>query len=544
MVISNRPEVAKAVAKHVSDSKTPLKTAIIAEDRGVSTRGGGTRTVKSLNKRLRKRDARAKRVGFLSKTSSMASSLFVTGVRPQQEYEEAIIGATPGHVQHMRRSALKCLRKAGTQPCATTTLRWRLDEQADPAVRIVKEQIRMWADLWEEARKDAKEENEIRQAWREGLKSIVLANKGWRTVTGPLEATICVLRSAGWHAVGPGYWPTPDKEACATLSGKSYETTAIAEAVAQTVEERLWEEAACHHLGKGLDKGPPDLDPTKKARKVLLKRGAWAEVAALDAAVCGGAWHHGRAGQKVLCHRCQEEDTAWHRYWGCPKLRDHDSDEVRKSEWLKSKFENELAWAECLWGRAIAPVSVGSFKRERDFSSEREEITSDNFYELAKKARSYGTDGSGGPAYVPRPMRRCASTVVQIHHDNLTGRIEEVAVKASDVAGKQTVPREELWASILAQQAGRMNENANSLTTLSDSSYVVKGAAKKDKDALKTGGNGDLWEEWEAGAKTSHTTCKVKAHAEDEVVLGQIGCMDYVHNALADAAADAYATHL
>ena len=88
------------------------------------------------------------------------------------------------------------------------------------------------------------------------------------------------------------------------------------------------------------------------------------------------------------------------------------------------------------------------------------------------------------------------------------------------------------------------NENANSLTTLSDSSYVVKGAAKKDKDALKTSGNGDLWEEWEAGAKTSHTTCKVKAHAEDEVVLGQIGCMDYVHNALADAAADAYATHL
>ena len=70
-------------------------------------------------------------------------------------------------------------------------------------------------------------------------------------------------------------------------------------------------------------------------------------------------------------------------------------------------------------------------------------------------------------------MRRCASTVVQIHHDNLTGRIEEVAVRASDVAGKQTVPREELWASILAQQAGRMNENANSLTTLSDSSYVM-----------------------------------------------------------------------
>ena len=123
MVISNRPEVAKADAKHVSDSKTPLKTAIIAEDLGVSTGGGGTRTVKSLNKRLRKRDARAKRVGFLSKTSSMASSLFVTGVRPQQEYEAAIIGATPGHVQHMRRSALKCLRKAGTQPCATTTLR-------------------------------------------------------------------------------------------------------------------------------------------------------------------------------------------------------------------------------------------------------------------------------------------------------------------------------------------------------------------------------------------------------------------------------------
>ena len=148
----------------------------------------------------------------------------------------------------------------------------------------------------------------------------------------------------------------------------------------------------------------------------------------MDAAVCGGAWHHGRAGQKILCHRCQEEDTAWHRYWGCPKLNGHDSEEVSKSDWLKSKFENELAWAECLWGRAIAPVSVGCFKQESEFSLERETIASDNFYELAKKATSYGTYGSGGPAYVQKMMQRCASAVVQIDNCSHTGRIEEVAI--------------------------------------------------------------------------------------------------------------------
>lgn len=54
------------------------------------------------------------------------------------------------------------------------------------------------------------------------------------------------------------------------LTDKRYDVEEISEVVATTVEERLWEKAANHHLGMGLEKGIPNFEPARRARQKLL----------------------------------------------------------------------------------------------------------------------------------------------------------------------------------------------------------------------------------------------------------------------------------
>ena len=110
------------------------------------------------------------------------------------------------------------------------------------------------------------------------------------------------------------------------------------------------------------------------------------------------------------------------------------------------------------------------------------------------------------------------------------------------MVGSQTVPRAELWAGIMAQDASKASEVAGTIETLSDSLYYVKGAADVSKSADVTERkNADLWEAWLDVQSPTHAVRKVKAHAEAEVLSGDITVRDYLQNALADAAADAYA---
>ena len=111
---------------------------------------------------------------------------------------------------------------------------------------------------------------------------------------GPLGATIATLHGLGWKPISPGLWRNPSETEEAILSYKCYEIEDIAQTVAETADEKAWKDAASHHLGGGLEKGPPSMCPAKAARKKLVKEQQWEQVAALDAVVCGGCMHHGR----------------------------------------------------------------------------------------------------------------------------------------------------------------------------------------------------------------------------------------------------------
>ena len=114
-------------------------------------------------------------------------------------------------------------------------------------------------------------------------------------------------------------WYNPQGDEQAVLSNKRYDIEEIAQSLAETIEDRLWEKASGHYLGKGLERGKPNLDPARRARKQLIREQKWKAVSALDAVVRGGCVHSGRYGFEIVCLRgCGQLDTTMHRYWGCP----------------------------------------------------------------------------------------------------------------------------------------------------------------------------------------------------------------------------------
>ena len=98
----------------------------------------------------------------------------------------------------------------------------------------------------------------------------------------------------------------------------------ITDCIRDIGREKAWRDAAEHYLGAGLDTGIPSLGPARRAPRRLLKEANWLEVKALDRAICGAAWHHGREGVMRKCKGCGAEAADWHRYWSCEKLRAHE----------------------------------------------------------------------------------------------------------------------------------------------------------------------------------------------------------------------------
>ncbi len=89
----------------------------------------------------------------------------------------------------------------------------------------------------------------------------------------------------------------------------------------------------------------------------------------------------------------------------------------------------------------------------RKYLDELTKLETDNFARLSAGPALTATDGSGGPASVPRATQRCGAGAAAIRAAEPPGepvQIEEVALAASEVPGAQTVPRAELLADIIA----------------------------------------------------------------------------------------------
>ena len=195
--------LAESVVRQVGGKAIPLKSARDAEDLGITTSVGVRRVCKPFNKRIDKGINRAKRAQVLVRTNASASKLYMTGARPQQEYDANVVGTSPNQMAKPCRTAAISVRKAGAQPCITSLIRWRIGKDADPLYRIPKSQILLWAELWNKARDDAAERGEISEAWNTSLQKIIFNKEGWRAANGPLGAIIATLHDAKRQPISP-----------------------------------------------------------------------------------------------------------------------------------------------------------------------------------------------------------------------------------------------------------------------------------------------------------------------------------------------------
>ena len=542
VINASSKDLACRAARALARAGQTVTAVTSAEDLGVSSGCGARRSVSSLAKRFIRGAVRSRRVQTLVRANHLASKLYLTGVRPQQQYGACISGAAPSQVREMRRAAIRSVKNAGTQPCTTTTLAWRLGNRRDPGVQVPLDQIKLWMRLW--GRANTTQRRDIRIAWSRALPRILLNGIHWERVSGPMQATIAVLSQIGWHPVQPNRWMDGGKDNLAELEWATFANTAITEAVAEELERLAWRDAASHFLGAGLETGTPNLDPARAARKWLLKNSMFKEVKALDVIVCGGVWTDSRKGEPMVCQACGEVGiTMYHRYWSCPKLCKHPDESVRSTQWLRKLFDQQHSKHECWWGRAILPAELMPAQPRKSIDDHTATSTP-GFTELLMAQQVAYTDGSGGPKWTPKGIRNTGSAIATMRLTNEPSRIKVrgVGIATSSTPGRQTVPRAEVWAAIMAAHAAT---DGQCISLHADASYVVKGLQQVHKqEALRCGSNGDLWDTLLELIEAKHltvTTYKVKSHAEVQVLLGDIDTEHYLGNLLADAGADAAA---
>ncbi len=379
------------------------------------------------------------------KAAPAAQKLYSTGVQPQQNHESPIIGAAPPQILGLRNTATASVAPAGSQACVASLLAWRLGEHADPAVHEPVGQVALWLRLWTSTGAD--ERRIITKAWQKAVPRILLGGVHWGRAVASLQATVATLGQLGWVPSTPARWLASCRSTYADADdGDPNAHAQILQAVRRSAQDAVWRRAAAHHLGRGLEEGLPQLEPARKARKWLTRRGLAAEARALDTVLCGGAWHGGRANLRRRC-RCGEEETPFHRYWSCGKLSDVVDENgnrlVHSTQWLRKEFENtQLSKYECLWGRGILPRSLIEPEPPPDPDEVRPRAAG-NFENALKSADVADSDGSGGPASAPQSSPMVGSGLAAAHWmEDANGlTLQEAAVLSSPAPGQQCVPR-------------------------------------------------------------------------------------------------------
>ena len=169
------------------------------------------------------------------------------------------------------------------------------------------------------------------------------------------------------------------------------------------------------------------------------------------------SWPRVRQQQRGLadtdaCPRCGQRETLFHRVWTCPCNQGHQ--DYTSTQSLLEKATQGHETTPCLWLRGLPPASwtrytcpegVSNFERKtgcwEDVEGQRGE---DGFLDV------FG-DGSGGKHSADPRLRQCGVgvAVLQTFNDG-----EDPQLLAGIVAGlpgpRQTVPRAELWAFLLA----------------------------------------------------------------------------------------------
>eukprot|EP00959_Pyramimonas_sp_CCMP1952_P129645 2711273-Pyramimonas_sp.AAC.2 len=167
-------------------------------------------------------------------------------------YGTTVHGMAPWARQKARRRYAQALRRPWPGRCITAFLAL---EGADPAITSVRAQLKTCFEVWARS-PDISEQ--VKRAWpRIYFQLLKLrAEKRWQARKGPLASLIFLLWDVGWDSRGPDIWVDRNGHYWKfSTEDQGGDYTEIVDALMQDIQDQLWDRAAQHHNGGGLQHG-------------------------------------------------------------------------------------------------------------------------------------------------------------------------------------------------------------------------------------------------------------------------------------------------
>ena len=368
-IIASSAELGRAVvdglAQHGIAVKYARSVADLGIDRGLVRRGRLKES--SRRKAAMMRQQRFSHLAKSRKTRPVAAKLWLTGVRPSDNYSSRVFGASQTHIGKCRRKLAIALNGAKSGRCLTTTLEL-LAGDADPAYDIPLGLL----DSWILVITSGDEQRTAASSNWDSLVERISSVKGARRrseVGGTAAAIVSTLLDLGWTPHKPWEW-TDD---CGTTYGvrdenilskcESDDFDALRNALRDSIRRRCWNKARGFRHAEGIDEVPYLGDCIRQLRS--LKRSNRHELyGAMLAIVTGSVWPRMKLAELgvpcdcTLCMRCEVNvpETDYHRTWECPanlKIK-----EIKETEKWMANAVREWEAAPAIWLRGMLPNSA------------------------------------------------------------------------------------------------------------------------------------------------------------------------------------------
>ena len=179
-------------------------------------------------------------------------------------YGKEGMGISPSDLRTLRTQAAEATTGPAKGKCTTTSIWLAYGPAFDPAIRVVKDQVGIWLDVWLSC-----DQIQVSRAWAKIKMKFLQAEKPWATVRGPIGSTIATLISIGWNPISPFLWIDAEGFKWKFNGGPRDDIMAELE---RQLSERISAQAAKHRCGTGLEKGP-DLSIMRKHLDKLQREG-------------------------------------------------------------------------------------------------------------------------------------------------------------------------------------------------------------------------------------------------------------------------------
>ena len=234
------------------------------------------------------------------------------------------------------------------------------------------------------------------------MPGIVQNENRWKTVSGPMAATISTLVEIGWKPVAPDAWIIASGNAVARVAGTAYAKAHILVQATKDMETKLAKEAGLHEHSSGIQ-NTIELQAARRAKAFFIKEKRYAEAAALDFVVTGAFGDHPkcvdgeRQKSEHLCHRCSKGivATRWHQLHECDDNHSIDDPIMRKTHHIAKKAKAGWQDNACLCAGAIMPSEWATRAHDVDFGQVKVWHTN-RVHEVLARTRVGYSDGTGG----------------------------------------------------------------------------------------------------------------------------------------------------